>query len=255
VGQVLSVVSQKGGVGKTTTAINLAAALARRGLKTLLVDTDPQGSVRFGLGLDAAAARVGLSDYLDGERDLHEVVRATTLPWLRVVLAGSVTERPDHDRYQRQIVESPRTGELLRRAVDRGYTVIVDTPPGLGPIVHRMLDASQLVLVPLQCEPLALQTTTQILRGIRAAVATNPKLSLAGILLTMVEPENPVSQRIAGYVRQQFPQGLVLDLSVPRTPATVDALAAGQPLVLRAPEDPAAKAYLDLADQLAGRLQ
>src|SRR5262245_25081306 len=103
VGQVLAVVSQKGGVGKTTTAINLAAALARRGTKTLLIDADPQGSVRHGLGLDAAAARVGLSDYVEGQRQLHEVVRATTLPWLRVVLAGSVAENPDHDRYQRQI--------------------------------------------------------------------------------------------------------------------------------------------------------
>lgn len=254
-GQVLAVVSQKGGVGKTTTAINLAAALARRGTKTLLIDADPQGSVRFGLGLDAAAARVGLSDYIEGQRQLHEVVRATTLPWLRVVLAGSVTENPDHDRYQRQIVESPRTTELLQRAASRGYAIIVDTPPGLGSIVRRILDASQYVLVPLQCEPLALQTTTQILRGIRAAVATNPQLSLAGILLTMVEPENPVSRRIAAYVREQLPPGMVLDLSVPRTPASLDALAAGQPIVLRAPEDPAAQAYLALADLLAGRLQ
>ena len=254
-GQVLAVVSQKGGVGKTTTAINLAAGFARRGMKTLLIDADPQGSVRFGLGLDAVAARMGLSDYVEGQRQLHEVVRATTLPWLRVVLAGSVTENPDHDRYQRQIVESPRTTELLQRAASRGYTIIVDTPPGLGPIVRRILDASQLALVPLQCEPLALQTTTQILRGIRAAVSTNPRLSLAGILLTMVEPENPVSRRIASYVREQLPAGMVLDLSVPRTPASLDALAAGQPIVLRAPDDPAAQAYLALADLLAGRLQ
>ena len=254
-GQVLAVVSQKGGVGKTTTAINLAAALARRGTKTLLIDADPQGSVRFGLGLDAAAARVGLSDYLEGQRQLHEVVRATTLPWLRVVLAGSVTESPEHDRYQRNIVESPRTAELLQRAASRGYSIIVDTPPGLGPIVHRILDASQYVLVPLQCEPLALQTTTQILRGIRAALATNPRLTLAGILLTMVEPDNPVSRRVATSVREQLPRSMVLDLSVPRTSASVDALAAGQPIVLRAPSDPAAQAYLALAELLAGRLQ
>ncbi len=254
-GQTLAIVSQKGGVGKTTTAINIAAALARRGRKTLLIDADPQGSVRFGLGLSAAATRVGLSDYLAGTHEMHEVVRPTSLPWLRVVSAGSVTENPLHDVYQHQLAESSRTQELFDRARERGYTVIVDTPPGLGPVVHRVLACSQHVLVPLQCEPLALQTTTQILRGIRAALAENPGLTLDGILLTMFEPGNPSSERVAAYVREQLPRGLVLDMSVPRTLASVDAFAAGQPVVLRSPEDPAAQVYRAVADYLAGRLE
>jgi chromosome partitioning protein len=254
VGQVLAVVSQKGGVGKTTTAVNLAAALARRGNKILLIDTDPQGSVRFGLGLNAAMTRVGLSDYLAGTHEMSEVVRASSLSWLRVVAAGSVTEATSHETYLRDLSESPRTAELFERARARGYTVIVDTPPGLGPVVHRVLSCSQRVLVPLQCEPLALQTTTQILRGIRAALGDNPGLVLDGILLTMVEPGNPASDRVASYVREQLPGGLVLDISVPRTPASIDAFAAGQPVVLRAPDDPAAQAYRALAELLAGRL-
>jgi chromosome partitioning protein len=254
VGQVLAIVSQKGGVGKTTTAVNLAAALARRGNKILLIDTDPQGSVRYGLGLNAATTRVGLSDYLAGTHPMNEVVRATSLPWLRVVSAGGVTEATSHDKYMRDLADSPRTEELFDRARARGYTVIVDTPPGLGPVVHRVLACSQRVLVPLQCEPLALQTTTQILRGIRAALSENPELVLDGILLTMVEAGNPASERVASYVREQLPGGLVLDISVPRTPASIDAFAAGQPVVLRAPDDPAALAYRALAEHLAGRL-
>lgn len=254
-GKILAVVSQKGGVGKTTTAINLAAALARCGVKTLLVDADPQGSVRYGLGLTSpTAARVGLSDYLTGTYRMHEVVRTTNLPWLRVVLAGSVSESASHDRYQHIFSESARTGELFQRARERGYVIIVDTPPGLGPVVHRVLASSQQVLIPLQCEPLALQTTSQILRGIRSTLDTNPELSLAGVLLTMVEPGNPASERVATYVREQLPRGLVLDMVVPRTPAAVDAFAAGQPVVLRTPDDPASKAYRALADQLSGKL-
>jgi chromosome partitioning protein len=255
VGQVLAIVSQKGGVGKTTTAINLAAALARRGTKTLLIDADPQGSVRYGLGLTAATTRVGLSDFLAGTAEMHKVVRTTHLPWLRVVSVGGVSDSSAHDHYQHQFAESPRTAELFERARQRGYTIIVDTPPGLGVIVHRVLACSQHVLVPLQCEPLALQTTTQILRGIRAAIAVNPDLTLDGILLTMVELGNPASERVATYVREQLPPGLVLDVAVPRTAASVEAFAAGQPVVLRSPDDAAAQAYRAVADQLAGKLE
>ncbi|MEN9508332.1 MAG: chromosome partitioning protein ParA, partial [Gemmatimonadota bacterium] len=153
-GRVLSIVSQKGGVGKTTTAVNLAVAFARRGLKTLLIDTDPQGSVRYGVGLRPGHPTIGFDDYIRGERALREVILPTALPWLRVILAGSVSDLADHSAFQQTVGESPVLAELLAIARERCHVVVVDTPPGLGAVTRRVLAASQHVVVPLQCEPL-----------------------------------------------------------------------------------------------------
>jgi chromosome partitioning protein len=255
VGTVLAIVSQKGGVGKTTTAINLASALARRGRKTLLVDVDPQGAVRHGVGLTGTAQPAGLADVLAGTHELQDVVLGTPLPWLRVLLAGSVSDAAEHETYLAQIASSPKLGELFDRARSRGYLVVVDTPPGLGAVTRRVLAHSQHVIVPLQCEPLALQTTTQILRAVRDAATHNPALMLDGILLTMLEEGNDVSQRVAAYVRDQLPAELLFEQAIPRTMASIDAFAAGQPVVLRAPDDPAARAYVQLAELLEPRLR
>jgi chromosome partitioning protein len=254
VGTVLAIVSQKGGVGKTTTAINLASALARRGRKTLLVDVDPQGAVRHGVGLAGTAHPAGLADVLAGTHQLQDVILATPLPWLRVLLAGSVAEAGEHESYHEQLRRSPKLGELLTRARSRGYLVVVDTPPGLGAVTRRVLSHSQHVIVPLQCEPLALQTTPQILRGIQDIVTINERLTLDGILLTMYEPNNPASDRVVDYVRRHLPANIVFDTMIPRTVATADAFAAGQPVVVRNPADPASQAYVNLATLLADRL-
>jgi len=255
VGKILAIVSQKGGVGKTTTAVNLAAAFARRGLRTILVDVDPQGSVRYGVGLRPGLPTPGISEYLNGDRALQEVLLPTPLAALRVLLAGDVADRGDHADFQRQVTQPGVLGELLDDLAARADVVMVDTPPGLGSIVRRVLEASGHAIVPLQCEPLALQTTPQILRGLQEIVATNEALALEGILLTMHDPADPMSSKVAEYVRASLPLDLIFAGEVPRTPAVVEASAAGQPVVLRDPGDAASIAYLELAGVLRERLK
>jgi chromosome partitioning protein len=252
---VLAIVSQKGGVGKTTTVVNLAAAFARRGLRTLVVDIDPQGAVRYGVGLRRGHAIHGIADYLDGRRRLQELILPTDLPSLRVLLAGTVTAEASHDAYQHRLGEPGVLEGVLEAAGSRFDVVVIDTPPGLGATVRRVLEASGHVIVPLQCEPLSLQTTPQILRAIQGVIAANDGLMLDGILLTMYEEGNPVSARIADYVRQHVPPEVVFDTVVPRTLAAIDAFAAGQPVVLRDPADAASAAYVELAGVLAERFQ
>lgn len=252
-GKILAVVSQKGGVGKTTTAVNLGAAFARRGLKTLIVDVDPQGSVRYGAGLKRGHATHGFADYLRGARPLRDVILPTALPWLRVMLVGSVTDDADHSDYAVQIASSDLLPKMLAAASERCEIVVVDTPPGLGAITRRVLGSSDRVLVPLQCEPLVLQTTPQILRGIQDVVGRNPQLTFDGILLTMYEEGNAACERTADYVRTHMPPDMVFDLVIPRSAAMSDAFAAGQPAVLRSPADVASQAYVNLAKRLAER--
>lgn len=253
-GSVLSIVSQKGGVGKTTTAVNLAAAFARRGLKTLIVDVDPQGAVRYGVGLRRDHSVYGFADYLNGEVPLRDVILPTALPWLRVILAGTVSDEANHATYHGLVAETDLLPELLETARQRCHIVVVDTPPGLGTITHKVLLGSQHVIVPLQCEPLALQTTPQILRAIQDVAATNEQLTLDGVLLTMYEQGNPASERVLEYVRQHLPANIVFKQPIPRTIAAADAFAAGQPVVTRSPADAASQAYINVATALADRI-
>jgi chromosome partitioning protein len=142
---------------------------------------------------------------------------------------------------------------MLAAAADRCDVVVVDTPPGLGPISRRVLASSDRVLVPLQCEPLVLQTTPQILRAIQDAVGEHPQLKFDGLLLTMYEAGNVACERTAEYIRSHVPANMVFDLVIPRSTAVSEAFGAGQPAVLRSPADEASQAYVKLASLLAER--
>ena len=233
--------------------MNIAAALARRGMKTLLVDADPQGSVRYGLGLHARddsrrPLRLPRRHARDAGRRAHD-----ELPWLRVVRAGSVSEAGRHEELSRdQLADSRALAELFDRARERGYLVIVDTPPGLGPVVHRVLRIAASTRS-FRCS--ASRWRCRRRRRSCAAFArrsrTNPGLVLEGILLTMVEDGNPVSERVAAYVREQLPGGLGTGCVGSADAASVEAFAAGQPLVLRSPDDRGGESVPALADRLA----
>jgi chromosome partitioning protein len=169
------------------------------------------------------------------------------------MLVGTVSDDADHSDYSRRIAEGDLLPRMLDAARERCDIVVVDTPPGLGPITRRALESSDRVLVPLQCEPLVLQTTPQILRGIQDVVRRHPQLTLDGILLTMYEADNAACERTAKYLRSHLPASMVFDLVIPRSAAVSDAFAAGQPAVLRAPGDAGSQAYVKLAALLAER--
>jgi chromosome partitioning protein len=254
VGQILAIVSQKGGVGKTTTAVNLGAAFARQGLKTLIVDVDPQGSVRYGAALKKGHAPYGFADYLAGMQPLRDVILPTALPWLRVMLVGTVIDDVDHTEYAAKIASGDMLPKMLEAARERCDIVVVDTPPGLGSITRRTLESSDRVLVPLQCEPLVLQTTPQILRGIQDVVSKHPHLTFDGILLTMYDAASSACVKTEEYLRSHLPRNMIFDLAIPRSAAVSEAFAAGQPAVLRSQNDEGSKAYSALATLLAERI-
>jgi chromosome partitioning protein len=170
------------------------------------------------------------------------------------MLVGSVSDAPDQAEFIERVSRGEVIAELLAAARSRCDIVVVDTPPGLGPITTAVLAHSERALIPLQCEPLALQTTPQILRGMQAVSDTNPSLAFDGIVLTMYEDGNSACERTAAYIREHMPPSLVLDVVVPRSVAVSEAFAAGQPVVLRDPADPAAQAYVNIATFLAQRI-
>jgi chromosome partitioning protein len=207
--------------------------------------------VRYGVGLRKGYPTAGFADFLNGTRKLRDVLLPTSLPGLRAILAGSVSDASTHADYLRRVADTTMLRDLLEVARERCDVVVVDTPPGLGAIVGQVLRGSQHVIVPMQCEPLALQTTPQILRGIQDIVTVNPELVMDGILLTLYEADNPVSVRVADYVRSHLPSGMVLDIVIPRSFPAADAFAAGQPVVLRSPGDAVSEAYTQLAETMA----
>ncbi|HKY51412.1 MAG TPA: AAA family ATPase [Candidatus Limnocylindria bacterium] len=249
---VLVVSNQKGGVGKTTTAISLGAALVESGQRVLIVDLDPQANATSGLGISKAQPN-GIHGALLRERPLAEAVVRTDLPGLDLVPSG-----PDMAGAEVELVPLMAREYRLRQVLgDTGRydTVLIDCPPSLGLLTINALAAGDAVIVPVQCEYYALEGLAQLLDTIGAVRRRlNERLEVLAIVLTMEDRRNRLSMQVVDEVRTHFPE-LVARARIPRTVRLAEAPSHGKPISVYDPDSRAAKAYAELARELLARLK
>ena len=248
-GRVISIASQKGGVGKTTTAINLSACLAQENKRVLLVDIDPQGNATSGLGINGNDQRRTIYEALIGHVELKDAIMPTMLANLDLVPAGQSLSGAEVELVGMMARETRLKNALATLRDDYDF-VFIDSPPSLGLLTVNSLTSSDSVIIPLQCEYLALEGLTQLIGAIRLVQDhLNSALRIEGVLLTMFDARLNLSQQVAEEARKFFADR-VYKTVIPRNVRLSEAPSFGKPIVLYDPNSSGADSYRELAREV-----
>jgi chromosome partitioning protein len=257
--RILALANQKGGVGKTTTAINLGTALAAIGEKVLILDLDPQGNASTGLGIEHKMRNVSTYHVLSGEQDLRSAVMDTAVPGLHVApstldllgLELEISQERNRAHRLRLAIEGLTLGDHLR--AEPFTYILIDCPPSLNLLTINALAAADAVLVPLQCEFFALEGLSQLIRTVdQVKHAINPRLEIHGVVLTMYDPRNNLSGQVVSDVRE-FMGSKVFETMIPRNVRVSEAPSHGKPVLLYDLKCAGSQAYLRLASEVIQR--